>query len=76
VRAIPKGYKWEEVGADLLSWLKANHTRAPMEGEASFIVDVASTSKLGALQLPIILQSIHMPGWSEASGARRRSALP
>src|SRR5260370_20797683 len=31
VSAIPKGYKWEEVGVDLLAWLNANHTTAPME---------------------------------------------
>src|ERR1019366_8162623 len=36
VGAIPKGYKWKEVGAGLLAWLKANHQLAPREGEASF----------------------------------------
>jgi len=60
--AIPKGYKWKEVGADLLAWLNANHTTAPMEGDASFTVPVASSSKLGPLRLPIVLQSMHIPG--------------
>jgi hypothetical protein len=33
VGAIPKGYNWEVVGQDLLTWLLANHQRAPREGE-------------------------------------------
>jgi hypothetical protein len=61
VAAIPKGYKWEEVGADLLTWLKANHHVAPLEGESDHTVPVGS-SKLGPLNLAIKLQTMHFHG--------------
>jgi len=61
VAAIPVGYKWDEVGADLLAWLKANHQLAPDEGESTHIVQVGSSSKLGPLSLEIQLQTIHLP---------------
>jgi hypothetical protein len=75
VGAIPKGYEWEEVGADLLAWLKVNHATAPMEGEASFTVPVASSSKLAALHLPITLQSMHLPGY-QGSTVIARGPMP
>jgi hypothetical protein len=62
VAAIPVGYKWDEVGADLLAWLKANHHLAPKEGESRHIVQVGSSSKLGPLSLDIKLQTMHLPG--------------
>lgn len=61
VAAIPLGYKWDEVGADLLEWLRTNHTIAPMEGESNHIVNVG-LGKQGPLALPIKLQSMHLPG--------------
>jgi hypothetical protein len=61
VAAIPLGYKWEDVGADLLAWLKANHHLAPKEGESRHIVRVAASSKLGPLSLEIKLQTTHLP---------------
>lgn len=73
VGAIPKGYNWKEAGADLLAWLKANHTTVPMQGEASFTVPVAPSSKLGPLQLPIVLQTMHMPGYAGSTVISRGS---
>lgn len=61
VAAIPIGYKWDEVGSDLLEWLRANHTIAPAEGESNHIVSVGS-GKLGPLALSITLQTMHLPG--------------
>src|SRR5881394_1734578 len=57
VAAIPVGYKWDEVGADLLAWLKANHRFAPQKGESRHSVSVGSSSKLGPLSLEIKLQT-------------------
>jgi hypothetical protein len=62
VGAIPVGYKWEEVGNDLLAWLKANHRLAPKDGESTHLVPVGSSSKLGPLSLRIKLQTSHLPG--------------
>ncbi|MGA2215347.1 MAG: hypothetical protein ABSH31_18885 [Bryobacteraceae bacterium] len=62
VNAIPKGYNWDEVGKDLLSWLLANPTAAPREGDISHIVHVAVTSKNGPLALAVTLRTIHVPG--------------
>ena len=61
VAAIPLGYKWDEVGVDLLAWLKANHQLAPKEGESRHIVQVGASSKLGPLSLDIKLQTMHLP---------------
>jgi hypothetical protein len=66
VAAIPLGYKWDEVGCDLLAWLRANHTIAPVDGESNHIVSVGSR-KLGPLSLPITLQTMHLPGHSGAT---------
>lgn len=62
VAAIPIGYKWDEVGSDLLAWLKANHHLAPKEGESQHTVRVGSSSKLGPLSLDIKLQAMQLPG--------------
>ena len=62
VNAIPKGYKWDDVGQDLLEWLLVNHTAALHEGESSHIVQVGVTSKNGPLALPITLRTMHLPG--------------
>jgi hypothetical protein len=62
VAAIAVGYKWDEVGADLLAWLKANHHLAPIEGESQHIVQVGASTKLGPLSLDIKLQTMHLPG--------------
>jgi hypothetical protein len=62
VAAIPIGYKWDEVGTDLLAWLKGNHQLAPKEGESQHTVQVGSSSKLGPLSLDIKLQTMHLPG--------------
>lgn len=59
--AIPLGYQWDEVGRDLLEWLRANHTITPTEGKSKHVVSVGS-AKLGPLALPITLESMHMPG--------------
>jgi hypothetical protein len=40
VNAIPKGYNWDQVGEDLLTWLVANHAGAPIEGEEEYAVPV------------------------------------
>ena len=61
VAAIPVGYKWDEVGEDLLTWLKANHQVAPKEGELKHVVQVGASSKLGPLSLEIWLQTMHLP---------------
>ncbi len=62
VGAIPVGYKWEDVGNDLLVWLKAHHRLAPADGESDHAVQVGCSSKSGPLSLPITLQSMHLPG--------------
>jgi hypothetical protein len=74
VGAIPKGYKWEEVGADLLAWLIVNHATARMEGDTNFIVPVGSSSKAGPLQLPIVLQSMQIVGYAGSTVIARGSA--
>ena len=61
VAAIPVGYKWDEVGADLLAWLEANHRLTPQEGESKHTVQVGSSSRLGPLSLEIKLQTMHLP---------------
>jgi hypothetical protein len=60
VAAIPVGYKWDEAGEDLLTWLKANHQAAPKEGESKHVVQVGASSKLGPLYLEIWLQTMHL----------------
>jgi hypothetical protein len=62
VHAIPNGYRWADVGADLLAWLTANHTAAPTEGAAHHKVPVCCGSKKGPLELEITLQTMHIPG--------------
>jgi len=62
VNAIPKGYNWDDVGQDLLTWLLTNHTAAPREGEASFTIPVGSKAKAGPLPLSITLRTMHLPG--------------
>jgi hypothetical protein len=62
VHAIPKGYKWDEVGKDLLNWLLANNTGAPQEGESPHVVQLAAAAKTGPLELPITLRTMHLPG--------------
>jgi len=82
INAIPKGYQWEEVGADLLGWLMLNHTNAPVDGESSHVVPVAVMSKLGPLPLTIILGSYlisrhRTPGSLEAVVAKAlRTKIP
>jgi len=61
VAAIPVGYKWDAVGEDLLTWLKANHQVSPKEGESKHVVQVGGSSKLGPLSLEIWLQTMHLP---------------
>ena len=67
VAAIPVGYKWDEVGEDLLTWLKANHQVAPKEGESKHVVQVGGSSKLGPLSLEIRLQTMHLPDYPGAT---------
>jgi hypothetical protein len=67
VAAIPVGYKWDEVGEDLLTWLKANHQVAPKEGESKHVVQVGGSSKLGPLSLEIWLQTMHLPDYPGAT---------
>jgi hypothetical protein len=67
VAAIPVGYKWDEVGEDLLTWLKANHQFAPKEGESKHVVQVGAASKLGPLALEICLQTMHLPDYAGAT---------
>lgn len=62
VHAIPNGYRWADVGADLLAWLTANHTVAPSEGASNHKVAVCCGSKKGPLELDITLQTMHIPG--------------
>jgi hypothetical protein len=62
VHAIPNGYRWPDVGADLLDWLTANHTAAPTEGASNHRVSVCCASKKGPLELDITLQTMHIPG--------------
>lgn len=62
VHAIPKGYKWSDVGKDLLTWLMVNHGAAPKEGESSFTVPVVVSAKNGPLQLTITLRTMSLPG--------------
>ena len=62
VNAIPKGYNWGDVGKDLLTWLLANHTDAPQEGQSSYVVRVAATSKNRPLALTITVRTMHLPG--------------
>ena len=58
VSAIPPGYKWDELGDDLLAWLKANHGLAPKEGSANFRVPVGVKSRKGWFDLGITLHTI------------------
>lgn len=62
VSAIPKGYDWDQVGADLLEWLKDHHASAQLEGVVRHTVPVAVSSKQGPLALTITLQTDHLPG--------------
>jgi hypothetical protein len=62
VQAIPKGYNWDEVGEDLLTWLAANHAGAPKEGDSEYTVPVGSNSKNGPLLLRITLRTMSLPG--------------
>ena len=62
VHAIPKGYNWDEVGKDLVTWLIANHAGARKEGESHYTVPVGSTSKNGELLLNITLRTTNLPG--------------
>lgn len=64
VHAIPKGYDWEEVGQDVLTWLLANHAGAPQEGESAHIVPVAARGRNGPLSLTITLRAMRLPGMS------------
>jgi hypothetical protein len=61
VAAIPAGYNWEEVGVDLLTWLRGNHQLAPEEGQSQHQVQVGSSSRFGPLVLDIKLQTMHLP---------------
>ena len=74
VAAIPVGYKWDEVGEDLLTWLKANHQVAPKEGESKHVVQVGGSSKLGPLSLEISLQTMHLPDYPGATMISRADA--
>lgn len=67
VAAIPVGYKWDEVGEDLLSWLKANHQVALKEGESKHVVQVGRSSKLGPLSLEIWVQTMNIPDYPGAT---------
>lgn len=62
VHAIPTGYSYEDVGADLLAWLTANHAAAHAEGETNHKVPVCRGSKKGPLELDISLRAIHLSG--------------
>jgi len=62
VHAITKGYNWDEVGKDLVTWLIANHAGARKEGESHYTVPVGSTSKNGELLLNITLRTTNLPG--------------
>jgi len=62
VHAIPKGYNWDEVGKDLLTWLVVNHAGASKEGESQYTVPVGSNSKNGELVLNITLRTTSLPG--------------
>ncbi len=62
VHAIPKGYDWDEVGKDLLTWLLVNHAGASNEGESQYTVPVGSNSKKGELLLNITLRTTSLPG--------------
>jgi hypothetical protein len=62
VQAIPNGYTWDEVGTELLIWLTANHTVAPMEGTSRHTVTVCRNSRKGPLDLDITLHTVHLPG--------------
>ncbi len=62
VHAIPKGYDWEEVGEDLLAWLKQNHLGMLKEGDIDHVVPVGHSSKAGPLKLNITVQIMNLPG--------------
>jgi hypothetical protein len=62
VHAIPTGYRWEDVGADLQAWLVDNHTAQPIEGTSNHVVTVCHNAKKGPLDLDVTLQSMHLPG--------------
>ncbi len=62
VHAIPKGYRWDEVGDDLLNWLLAYHARAPKEGESEYTIPVGRSSKNGPLDLKIRLRATKLRG--------------
>jgi hypothetical protein len=61
VGGIPPGYDREEVGEELLTWLKANHAAAP-KGESKHVVMVGALSKKGPIPLTITLHSEIIPG--------------
>ncbi len=61
VGALPVGYDWEQIGEELLTWLKANHTSAP-EGHSKYTVPVGLSSKRGPLPLSVGLQVTSLPG--------------
>lgn len=61
VHAISKGYSWEGVGQDVLSWLLANHALLPPNSESSHTVRVGNR-KNGPLALTITLRTRPLPG--------------
>jgi len=61
VGALSKGYDWNEVGEEVLAWLKANHRAAP-EGYSRNVVMVGASSKNGLLPLTVTLHSESLPG--------------
>ena len=63
IRAVTTGYRWDEIGEELLSWLVANHTGMP-EGYSKHIVSVGISSKKGPLRLQIGIQNTIHPGLS------------
>lgn len=75
VAAIPKGYKWDEVGQGLHTWLQANHRAAPEEGKSEHVVQVGGSSKAEPFSLKIELLTRHVP---DTPGATRilRGPMP
>jgi hypothetical protein len=62
VHGIPRGYNWDEVGADLLKWLLANHRQAPKEGEALWSLPMGGRSRNEPFRLSITLRTVSLPG--------------
>ena len=62
VHAVPRGYDWDEVGMDLLTWLVTKRMALPTEDVVHRVVTVGKSAKSGPLRLTVKFRTTSMPG--------------